>query len=437
MRVLARIISALMPVVKLVQVSLKESAMKRILIIGGGFAGLWSAASAARQLAELGEVAEITLINPDDWHSIRVRNYEEDLSDTRIALSSVLAPIGVRLLIGEALSINTAAKLVTVRVQSAVSHIGYDKLVLASGSQLMRPSTPGLAEHTFDVDSYKAALKLQHHIDMLATKRASAGQFTALVVGSGATGVEIACELPTRLRKAAAKSGLDAEAPIRVILADRGPVIARGLGGGQPVIERACLDLGIELLPNFSLASVDAEGATLSNGERIDASTIVWCAGMRASNLTENIAGEFDQQGRLKVDECMRVRGIEDIFAAGDTAHALIDGDQPSVMSCQHARPMGRFAGHNAVNELFGMQMEPLTIDWYTNIIDLGSWGAVYTQGWDRAVVAHGQQAKETKRVINRERIYPPREGCKKQIFAAASLELQRPPQLKPIEMLE
>lgn len=409
--------------------------MKQILIIGGGFAGLWSAASAVRQLEALGETASITLINPDPWHSIRVRNYEDDLSDTRVGLATVLDPIGVRLLIGQATAIHPISQTVVVKQSDRVLELRYDKLILASGSQLARPATPGVAEHTFDVDTYPAALRLQQHIEQLPMTPDSAGRYTALVIGSGATGVELACELPARLRAAALASG-DASAPsqVRVILADRGANIAGGLGGGQPVIERACRELSIEMLTQTALESVDSDGVLFTDGSRLSTRTVVWCAGMQANELTGYIEADRDAQGRLKVDDCMRVSGVANVFAAGDVAHALIDGERPSVMSCQHARPMGRFAGHNAVNELFGSPLQPLNIDWYTNIIDLGPWGAVYTQGWDRVAVAQGMQAKNTKSIINRERIYPPRQGTREQILAAASLDLQRPPQLKPID---
>ena len=246
--------------------------------------------------------------------------------------------------------------------------------------------------------------------------------------------MEVACELPARLRAVADScDGSGIVDPVRVILADRGPQIARGLGGGQPVIERACRELGIELMTDFDLASVDSNGATLVDGRRIEASTVIWCAGLRANELTHCAEASHDSQGRLNVDEYMRVPGIDHLSCAADVANALIDGERPSVMSCQHARPMGRFAGHNAVNELFGLPMQPLCIDWYTNIVDLGPWGAVYTQGWDREVVAEVEQAKNTKSVINRQRIYPPRQGGREQILAAANLDLQRPPQLKPM----
>jgi NADH dehydrogenase len=89
---------------------------------------------------------------------------------------------------------------------------------------------------------------------------------------------------------------------------------------------------------------------------------------------------------------------------------------------------MGRFAGHNVVCDLLGLPMLPLDIDWYTTILDLGPWGAVYTEGWERRLAAQGQQAKNVKRVINTERIYPPRTGNRADLFAAAAPIVQAPP---------
>jgi len=114
--------------------------------------------------------------------------------------------------------------------------------------------------------------------------------------------------------------------------------------------------------------------------------------------------------------------------ASGDVAAFAIDGTHSCVMSCQHGRPMGRFAGHNVVCDLLGEPMLPLIIDWYTTILDLGAWGAVYTEGWDRQVVARQAVAKRTKETINRQRIYPPLSRDRQEILAAAAPIVQTPP---------
>jgi len=97
-------------------------------------------------------------------------------------------------------------------------------------------------------------------------------------------------------------------------------------------------------------------------------------------------------------------------------------------MSCQFARPMGRFAGHNVVADLFSLPMLPLQIDSYVTVLDLGAWGALYTVGWDRQVHAVGASAKMTKQIINRERIYPPRTRSRSDLLAAAAPTIQAPP---------
>ena len=109
-------------------------------------------------------------------------------------------------------------------------------------------------------------------------------------------------------------------------------------------------------------------------------------------------------------------------------AAARVDDTHMSVMSCQHGRPMGRFAGYNVIGDLLCKPMVPLRIPWYVTVLDLGPAGAVYTEGWDRRVIASGPEAKATKRAINGRRIYPPLDGNREEILAAAAPTLQSRP---------
>jgi NADH dehydrogenase len=149
---------------------------------------------------------------------------------------------------------------------------------------------------------------------------------------------------------------------------------------------------------------------------------------MRANPLTAGLGVECDRLGRLPVDDYLRVVGVSDVFAAGDVAAARMDDTHMSVMSCQHGRPMGRYAGYNVVSDLLGEPMLALRIPWYVTVLDLGPAGAVYTEGWDRRVVATGEDAKATKRTINGSRIYPPLTGDRDAILAAAAPTLQSRP---------
>jgi NADH dehydrogenase len=93
---------------------------------------------------------------------------------------------------------------------------------------------------------------------------------------------------------------------------------------------------------------------------------------------------------------------------------------------------MGRFAGHNVVADLLGLPMLPLCVEWYTTILDLGEWGALYTVGWDREVLSQGAPAKQTKKLINCSRIYPPLTRDRGELLAAAAPVVASPPQQFP-----
>ena len=311
----------------------------------------------------------------------------------------MLRPIGVERVEAEITGIDLARREVLCAGRSPFP---YDRLVFALGSRLARPPIPGLDAHSFDVDTYEAGCRLDAHVAALSSREASPGR----LYRAGDR------RRPDRDRSRGRDAGQAARRDRRpsgrprVILADRQPWIGSDMGeAARAVIAEALAALGVETLQGVSVAAVDAEGTTLSSGERIDAATVVWCAGMQAHPLAELFRVERDRLGRVPVDEFLKVRGMTAEFATGDAAWFAIDGDHSCVMSCQHGRPMGRFAGHNVVCDLLGLPMLPLKIDWYTTILDLGPWGAVCTEGWDRRVATTGLAAKRTKAGINRVRI--------------------------------
>ena len=400
--------------------------MPRILVLGAGFAGLWAAIGAARKIDQIGAAAsevEILVVDRNDYHNIRVRNYEVDLSDVTIPLADVLDPIGVNHMRAEVQAVDPSARHVAVETAVGQQCLTYDRLVLTLGSQLVRPAIPGLAVHGYDVDTYVAAARLDAHLEELGKQAPSEGRSTVVVVGAGFTGIEVATEMPAKLDRA------HLSGQRRIVLVDPNANVGMTIGEhSRQTIHGALSALGVETRLNVSVISVHANGIKLSSDEFISAKTVVWCAGMQASPVGAAFATERDRHGRLLVDRFMRATGLRHVFAAGDVASSVIDGIHSTVMSCQFARPMGRFAGHNVVADLFSLPMLPLQIDSYVTVLDLGAWGALYTVGWDRQVHAVGASAKMTKQIINRERIYPPRTRSRSDLLAAAAPTIQAPP---------
>ena len=191
-----------------------------------------SAAGAARLLDQRGIAPDrirVTLVNRDDWHSIRVRNYEPDLADLRVPLAKVLEPIGVDRVVGNVTAMDAANRQVVCEAAAGRQVLAYDRLVLALGSTLLRPPIPGLLEHGFDIDTYTAAERLQAHIAALATRPPATGRYTAIVVGGGLTGIECATEIIATLSAASAKAGGEAA---RVVLVDHAARVGCGMGDG-------------------------------------------------------------------------------------------------------------------------------------------------------------------------------------------------------------
>lgn len=392
---------------------------QRILIIGAGFAGMWSALSAARLLdrAKKDKAVEIALIAPEPALHVRPRLYEDHPTAMQAPLKDVFDAAGVKYIRGSVQHIRPEKHEVEATGPDGKSFtLSYDRLVLATGSKLLEPPIPGLKEHSFNVDTLANAGKLDAHLAALKDLPDSPARNTVVVAGGGFTGIETATEMPARLRAI-----LGEAADVKVIIVERAPDIGPELGSGpRPLIMEALKELGIILKTNASVTGIDADGLTISTGERIEAKTVIWTAGVRASPLTAQIDAERDAFGRLHVDSELRVKGVPTIFATGDVAYAATDDSgNHALMSCQHAISLGRSAGHNVAADLIGHPARPYSQPKYVTCLDLGAWGAVFTEGWHREVKLRGAEAKALKRQINSQWIYPPR-ADRAEIFAAA-----------------
>ena len=156
------------------------------------------------------------------------------------------------------------------------------------------PPISGLTEYGFSVSTLEDAEKLDQHLKNLASKPANAARNTVVVAGGGLTGLETVTEMPERLRSILGKTD------VRVILVDSSTEIGAAMGDqAATVILEALTELGVEGKAGLRVTALDATGVTLSNGEKIEAETVIWTAGMRANSLTSQITGEKDNLGRL------------------------------------------------------------------------------------------------------------------------------------------
>lgn len=379
--------------------------MSDVLVIGGGFAGVWSAAAAARAIKHNGSSdLSVTLVSASDQLVIRPRLYEAEPAKMQVPLDRILGPIGVDRLKMMVTGIDVNARtVVAVDTAGRARTIGFQRLIVASGSQLRRPHLAVGAQLVHDVDAMHGAMKLQSHLGRLPD---GPGRFSAVVVGAGFTGLEVATELVDRL--GAIAHTIDGSTP-RVILIERADVVGPDIGPGpRPHILAALNELGIEVQLGRTVTAVTPSKVSLDDGTTIAASTVIWTGGLQASPLTADIPGRRDRSGRLMVDDELRVPEAPGVFAAGDTAAAQLERGQTVLQSCQHATQLGKHAGHNAVNDLLGLPLAKFSAIPYVTCLDLGAAGAVFSTGFERTVELSGEKGKERKRLINQQWIYPP-----------------------------
>lgn len=368
---------------------------------------MWTALSATRLLDIHGHnQVEVTVLAPQAELRIRPRFYEPEAHRLVAPIGELLDAVGVTFIKGAAETIDVQQKHVVYTDAAGARQIRpYDKLVLATGSGLALPDTQGVAQYAFDVDQIEQAIRLENHLKSLAELPPSRGRNTVVVAGGGFTGIETATEMPARLRAI-----LGEHVDMEVIIVDRGEKVGASLGAeiSQSIAE-ASDELGVTWRLKSSVVAVDEQGVTLGDGQRIEAKTVIWTTGVRASSLTAQIPGERDGLGRLHVDAHLQVIGQQDIFATGDVAYAATDDlGNHALMTCQHAIVLGRHAGNNVAAQILGVAPVAYSQPKYVTCLDLGGWGAVYTEGWDRQVKLTRQEGKALKTQINTVWIYPP-----------------------------
>jgi len=379
--------------------------MSRLLILGGGFAGVMAALNAADENDRHGGDIAVTLVSTTPYLTIRPRLYESAPETLRAPLAPTLEPAGVAFVEATARSVDSAARTVAIEDKAAAnSALTYDRLILATGSELKLPSIPG-SEHTFNIDSYDGAVTLDRHLRQVTIHAVAPGHNTFVIVGSGMTGIELAAEMRRRI---AVHGGEAVGGAVRVVLVEQASVLAPEFGAEpRPVIERALAEARVELRLSSRVVKVEPDAVTFDSGERLPCATTVLATGMRASPLTAQIPGRRDELGRLHVDDELRVVDVAGLYATGDVARALADDGHYALMSCQHSLTMGKYAGYNAAHDLLGLELRRYRQPDYTNTLDLGAFGAVFTKGWGRRLEHYGAEAKKRKKWINEELIYP------------------------------
>jgi NADH:ubiquinone reductase (H+-translocating) len=358
-----------------------REALGGTLVLGGGFAGGY----VARLLGRRGA----TIVSPENF-MLYTPILPEAASGT-LEPRHVVVPLRMmcpqaELLLGRAVELDLEHNRVRVENESNVFSVGYRNLVVALGAVSRTLPIPGLGEHGLGFKTLADAIYLRNHVLRRLEAAAEAlteeqrrRELTFVFVGAGYAGVEALAELSDLVRDAMRYYPSLRTIPQRWVLVDAAekilPEIPRRLG------EYAAAQLqrrGVEIYTSTTLEAAEAHAVTLSGGNRILTSTLVWTAGVRADPRLAGLGLPVDERGRVRVDGSLRVEGYENVWALGDGArvpNAATPGefDPPT---CQHAlRQARRLAKNLSRGELrpyrYRMLGQVATLGRYKGIADV------------------------------------------------------------------
>ena len=331
----------------------------------------------------------------------------------RVALAPLLGQIDVRFVVDRAVGIDHAGRRLLVE---SGADVGFDRLVVATGSVLRRPPLPG-AELAYSVDTQAEAVEFDRRLAEVAAQPTP----SIAVVGAGFTGIELALELRDRL---AVHGGVAAGERARLVLVDRAAAVGAELGPGpRPAIEAALAEAGVEVRLAAEITELGADRVAFADGSALAVDAVVLATGLAAGPFGQHVPGERDALGRIVADAFLRAPAAPHVFVTGDAAAADTGDGHLASQSCQHALRLGRYGGENAARDLLGLPLVAYTQLRYVTCLDLGRFGAVLTEGWDRVVKVSGAAAKPIKQRINTEVIYPPAGATGQELLDLSALE--------------
>ncbi|MGH6998262.1 MAG: NAD(P)/FAD-dependent oxidoreductase [Phenylobacterium sp.] len=310
---------------------MSQAERPRVVIVGGGFGGL----EAARALAKAN--AQITLIDQRNYHLFQPLLYQ--VATAALSPSEIAWPLRhVLTRQANARVVMTRAQSVDLEARKVVTDAGefpYDHLIIATGAAHSYFGKPQWESAAPGLKSLEDATELRRRV-LSAFERAETAPpeqrqalLTFVVVGGGATGVEMAGAVAELARDALSRDFRQIDpGQARVLLIEGGPRVLPALSPDlSAYAENALEELGVEVRTSAMVTDLDAHGVDLG-GVRIEAATIIWAAGVAASPLAAGLEVEHDRAGRVKVAPDLSIPSHPEVFVVGDAA-ATVSGDKP------------------------------------------------------------------------------------------------------------
>ncbi len=332
---------------------------RRVVIVGGGFGGLHAAR--ALRWADV----DVLLVDRRNHHVFQPLLYQ--VATAGLSPGDIASPIrwilrrqqNVQVLLAEALGVDTSTR--TLRLD--IGEVSYDALIVATGATHAYFGHDEWQAHAPGLKTLEDAGLIRRHLllaferaERTADEAAQSRDLTFVIVGGGPTGVELAGALAELANYSLPRDFRSIDpASARIVLVEAGPTVLTAFPEDLRARAEASLRrLGVRVRTRAAVVGIDATGVTLEGGERIEAATVLWAAGVAASPLGRSLGSGVDRAGRVLVRPDLTVPGCDDVYVVGDLAHFEQDGT-PLPGVAQVAMQQGAHAVENILRR-FGNQ---------------------------------------------------------------------------------
>lgn len=368
-----------------------QDARARIVVVGGGFGGFFTALGLKRLTRRRGPALDVTLIH--DANALVYTPFLPQAAGGTLEPRHVVVPLRgplrrTRVLVGRAVAHDAGARTITFTSDAGDERVlPYDHLVAAPGSVSRTFPIPGLHESAVGFKTVAEAIHLRNQAiqqlelaNTTADPDERAARLTFVFVGGGYAGVEALAEVEDMLREAKRLYPDLAADALRFVLIEATETIFPEVG--QRLSSYAMRELdrrGVEIRLGTTITDATGGGVTLSTGERIGCRTLVWTAGVRSHPTMQMLGLPTDQRGRAKVDSTLAVEGRDGVWALGDSA-AVPDPARiglPCPPTSQHAVRQARVAARNIIASITGAELTRFGYRTRGTFVDLGRGKAV------------------------------------------------------------
>jgi len=364
-----------------------RSVATRIVLLGGGFAGV----STARELERRAPAdACITLVNRENFQLFTPMLPE--VAGGSLDMRAIVQPLRVTLqrtqvVLGDVSAVDVAARVVTVDlgVLGSQATLPFDHLIFALGSESNTHGIAGIAEYAYELKTLPDAARLRARVGSAFEAAASEHDrierdrwLRFVIIGGGFTGVEAAGELAAYLKRLHRYYPTLHDFEPEIVVVDSGERLLEHLApafGKRAAASLRARNVWIEL--GSDVASADANGLSLASGKRFETHTIVWTAGEKPAPLLKKTGLQTSEHGALIVGADLAVPGVVGIWGIGDCARIPKHGGGHVAPLAQNAVREGRLLARNIVATLNGKPTKPFTYRPIGMMASLGNRDAV------------------------------------------------------------